>query len=71
MPELSTVRCRLEAQGFLGLDDAALRELAPWLRWSPAFCTVFMIVGVAAKSSMVLWGLAAIAFLGALLPGAV
>lgn len=68
MPELSTVRCRLEAQGFLGLDDAALQELAPWLRWSPALCTVFMIVGVAAKSSMVLWGLAAIAFLGALLP---
>lgn len=68
MPERSTVRCRLEAQGFLGLDDAALRELAPWLRWSPAFCTLFMIVGVAAKSSIVLWALAATAFLGALLP---
>lgn len=68
MPDLSTVRCRLEAQGFLGLDDDALQELAPWLRWSPAFCTLFMIVGVAAKSPMVLWALAATAFAGALLP---
>ena len=68
MPDLSTVRCRLEAQGFLGLDDAALRELAPWLRWSPALCTLFMIVGVAVQSPMLLWALAVTAFLGALLP---
>lgn len=68
MPDLSTVRCRLEAQGFHNLDDAALRELAPWLRWSPALCTLFMIVGVMAQSPMVLWALAATAFLGALLP---
>lgn len=68
MPDLSTVRCRLEAQGFRNLDDAALRELAPWLRWSPALCTLFMIVGVMAQSPMVLWALAATAFLGALLP---
>lgn len=68
MPDLSKARCRLEAQGFLGLDDAALRELAPWLRWSPALCTLFMIVGVAAQSPLVLWALAATAFFGALLP---
>lgn len=68
MTDLSTARCRLEAQGFLGLDDIALRELAPWLRWSPALCTLFMIIGVAAKSPLVLWALAATAFFGALLP---
>ena len=35
MPEQTVVRTRLEAQGFTGLDEAALQELAPWLRWSP------------------------------------
>lgn len=68
MADLSSARCRLEAQGFHGLDAAALRELAPWLRWSPALCTLFMIVGAAAQSPAVLWALAGTAFLGALLP---
>ena len=64
----STTRRRLEAQGFHDLDDAAMSELAPWLRWSPALCTIVMAVGVALRAPVVLWGLAAIAFLGALLP---
>lgn len=64
----TTVRTRLEAQGFCGLDDATLGELAPWLRWSPALCTLFMMLGVVMESPVVLWTLAAIAFLGALLP---
>jgi hypothetical protein len=68
MANLSTVRCRLEAQGFRGLDDATLQELAPWLRWSPVICTVFMVIGVALESPLLLWSLAATAFLGALLP---
>jgi hypothetical protein len=64
----STVRSRLETQGFLGLDDPTLDELAPWLRWSPVVCTVFMVLGVVTRSPVVLWGLAGVAFLGALLP---
>lgn len=68
MPELTAVRRRLEAQGFVGLDDAALRELAPWLRWSPVICTVVMAIGVALPSPTLLWTLAAIAALGAALP---
>jgi len=64
----SVVRRRLEAQGFRNLDDATLDEMAPWLRWSPAFCAVFMAIGVAMKSPAVLWALAGTAFLGALLP---
>jgi len=64
----TAIRRRLEVQGFCDLDDAALGELAPWLRWSPALCTVVMTVGVALRSPAVLWSLAAIAFLGALLP---
>ena len=62
------VRSRLEAQGFCNLDDTALAELAPWMRWSPALCTIFMIIGVTLNSPTILWSLAATAFLGALLP---
>lgn len=68
MADASVVRRRLEAQGFCNLDDAALGELAPWLRWSPALCTFFMALGVILASPAVLWALAATAFLGALLP---
>lgn len=64
----STIRNRLEAQGFCDLDDATLQELAPWLRWSPALCTLFMVIGVATQSPIILWALAGTAFLGALLP---
>lgn len=36
MSASNSVRRRLEAQGFNGLDDAAIEEVGPWLRWSPA-----------------------------------
>jgi len=62
------IRHRLEAQGYCGLDDAAMTEFAPWLRWSPVLCTLVMAVGVAARSPIILWSLAAIAFVGAVLP---
>lgn len=64
----ATVRQRLEAQGFVGLDDSVLSEVAPWLRWSPVLCTLFMAAGLLFKSPLLLWGLASVAFLGALLP---
>jgi len=64
----TTVRCRLEAQGYRGLDDATLEEVGPWLRWSPALCTVVMSAGVMLESPLILWVLAGIAFIGALLP---
>jgi len=60
----TSVRQRLEAQGFYGLDDAALREIGPWLRWSPALCTLSMLAGVGLASPAILWALAATAFLG-------
>lgn len=68
MPNDQTNRCRLEAQGFLGLDDAAMKELAPWLRWSPVLCTTVMVIGLLTRSHVVLWSLAGVAFLGSLLP---
>ena len=64
----TSVRQRLEAQGFCGLDDAALREIGPWLRWSPVLCTLVMLAGVALASPAILWALAAMAFLGVWLP---
>ena len=67
MPVNPTVRSRLEAQGFCGLDDATLAQLAPWMRWSPALCTVAMTVGVALMSPAVLWTLGGIALVGAFL----
>jgi hypothetical protein len=68
MPAIAVVRRRLEAQGFRGLDDVALAEIGPWLRWSPALCAVFMATGTILASPPVLWALAAIALLGAVLP---
>jgi hypothetical protein len=62
------LRSRLEAQGFCNLDDATLEEIGPWLRWSPVLCTLVMTAGVLLQSPWLLWGLAAIAFLGVLLP---
>jgi hypothetical protein len=64
----STLRRRLEAQGFCGLDDATLSEIGPWLRWSPALCAVFMAAGTALASPPLLWALAAVAALGAVFP---
>lgn len=61
-------RQRLEAQGFLGLDDETLAEVGPWLRWSPVLCTFVMILGVSLQSPVILWLLASIAFLGVILP---
>jgi hypothetical protein len=64
---IETARRRLEAQGYCDLDDPALRELGPWLRWSPALCTTVIIVGTVLGSPAVLLGLAPLAALGAML----
>lgn len=69
MPGISPVtRRRLEIQGFVGLDDAALAGAAPWLRFSPALCTLWMATGTVLASPALLWILAAIALIGAILP---
>ena len=63
-----TVRSRLEAQGFCGLDDATLEKLAPWMRWTYTLGTVVTTIGVALQSPGVLWTLAAITSVGIVLP---
>ncbi len=62
------VRKRLEIQGFTGLDDTTLREVAPWLRFTPAVCAVLMGLGTALALPALLWALVPVAALGALFP---
>jgi hypothetical protein len=68
MPINSTTRSRLEAQGFCGLDDEELAELAPWMRWTYVLGMLVTIIGVAMTSPVVLWSLAAVTTVGIILP---
>jgi Domain of unknown function (DUF4395) len=68
MPVDPTVRSRLEAQGFCGLDDETLTKLAPWMRWTYTLGTLVTLVGVVVMSPAVLWTLAAITCAGIFLP---
>ena len=61
-------RKRLEAQGFVGLDDATLAQAAPWLRFSTSLCAALMGVGTALASAPVLWTTGFTALLGAIFP---
>jgi len=65
----SIVRTRVEAQGFLGLDDRMIAQVNYWLRLSPAICMIWTAIGTALQSATVLWLLVPFALLGALLPG--
>jgi hypothetical protein len=64
-----TVRERVEAQGFRGLEDGLLCRINYWLRLSPAICMAWAAVGTALQSATVLWWLVPFAALGALMPG--
>lgn len=61
-------RSWLQMQGYEGLSDEDLEEIALWTRFSPALCMVTAIVGTALASTWVLGALAVTAALGALLP---
>lgn len=65
----STAKARIEAQGFVGLDDGPLAQIDYWLRLSPAICMLWTAVGTALNSPTILWSLAPFAALGALLTG--
>jgi hypothetical protein len=64
-----TVRERIQAQGFCGLDDATYAQINYPLRLSPAICMIWAAIGTALASPTVLWALAPFALLGAILPG--
>jgi len=64
-----TVRERIQAQGFCGLNDTTYAQINYPLRLSPAICMVWSAVGTALASATILWALVPFAALGALLPG--
>jgi hypothetical protein len=51
-------------QGFVGLSDETLAEAGPWLRLAPAIWSVW----TALASPVMVWALAPLAALGAVLP---
>lgn len=55
-------------QGYVGLDDAALRDIGPWTRLAPGICMAWTAVGTLLASPALIASLAPIAALGALLP---
>jgi uncharacterized protein DUF4395 len=65
----ATVRERIQAQGFCGLDDRTCAQINYPLRLSPAICMVWAAVGTVLASSTILWALVPFAALGAILPG--
>jgi hypothetical protein len=60
-------KARIEAQGFVDLDDRTLAQIDYWLRLSPAICMVWVAIGTVLNSPMILWALVPLAALGALL----
>ncbi len=68
-PVTATVRERIQAQGFYGLNDATYAQFSYPLRLSPAICMVWTAVGMASASPKILWALVPFAALGAILPG--
>jgi len=61
-------RQRIEAQGYLGLSNATLAEVGPWLRLSPAICMVWVAIATYYESAGALLALIPFAVLGAFLP---
>ena len=64
----TTTRQRIEAQGYLGLSDATLAEVGPWLRLSPAICMVWVAIATFYESVTALTVLIPFAALGVVLP---
>lgn len=65
---LETIRERIQAQGFCGLDDATYLQINYPLRLSPAICMIWAAVGTALTAPVILWVLIPFAALGAMLP---
>ncbi len=64
-----TIRERIQAQGFCGLDDATYARINYPLRLSPAICMIWAAVGTAFASPTALFALAPFAIFGATLRG--
>ncbi len=70
MNQISAIgKARIEAQGFVDLDDRTLAQIDYWLRLSPAICMVWGALGTALSSPTILWSLVPFVALGAVLTG--
>lgn len=69
MPDLQTLRRRIEAQGFTCLTNDEVEALNPWFRFAPAICLVWVAAGVILASPVVLLALLPFAILGGILTG--
>jgi hypothetical protein len=67
--QVPATRGRIEAQGFVGLDDATLAAVGPWLRLAPGLCAAWAAVGTMLGAPLVIWALVPFAALGALRQG--
>jgi hypothetical protein len=63
------MRCRVEAQGFVGMDDAMLSDVGPWLRLAPGLCMTWAAIATVTASATAFWILVPFAALGVILPG--
>jgi hypothetical protein len=54
-------RANLDVQGFLDVDD---KQVARWLRFSPAMCTIGFAVGTALHSAVILYIMGLMAVIG-------
>lgn len=65
----TTVRERIQAQGFCGLSDAAYAQINYPLRLSPAITMLWVALGTVLASARILWPLVPFTALGAILAG--
>jgi len=65
----ASMRERIQAQGFCGLDDATYSQINYPLRLAPAICMLWAATGTALGSPTILWALVPFGALGALLSG--
>ena len=65
----TTVRERIQAQGFCGLTDASYAQINYPLRLSPAIMMLWVAVGTVLASAQILWTLVPFTALGAILTG--
>ena len=64
---ISTIRKRIQAQGFCGFDDTTYAQFNYPLRMSPTICMIWAAIGTALASPTILWALVPFAALGGIL----
>ena len=68
MIKLSSIRKRLEAQGFLGLTDAELKSIGPWMRFTPVLNLTLTVIATVFSSIPLLLVLAILMAAGVVMP---